>query len=262
VRRKVHTSRSIKTKEAFEEGKRILEEDDKEFFKLFEESSFEGSRAAARKMKAFAKRETKHNQIFLLWHSLRFLARSDLEILSWPNSPLLVMLQLVDPNAMPGYEHEPLQEGEMRLTPLHHLADLADPADYSTHENQLILAKQLIEHGANVNALSIPHGITPLHNACFGENVTNLDFVKLLLEEGADPNAQHHLGLTPLIFTYNIAPGAAKVLLNWPTMDVNITTRSGSSFLTRVRSTFYVFPDKVALPNNPNHMIRHEFPLQ
>jgi hypothetical protein len=147
VRCKVHSSRSNKTKEAFEEGKRILEEGDEQFFKLFQESSFEESQAAARKMKEYAGQQTKHNQIFLLWHSLRFLARSDLKMLSWPNSPLLVMLQLVDANAMPRDEHDPLQEGEMHFTPLHYLADLADPADYSTHENQLIVAKQLIEHG-------------------------------------------------------------------------------------------------------------------
>jgi hypothetical protein len=37
------------------------------------------------------------------------------------------------------------------------MADLADPSNFSTHENQLILAKQLIEHGANGNAVSIEH---------------------------------------------------------------------------------------------------------
>jgi hypothetical protein len=61
------------------------------------------------------------------------------------------------------------------------LTDLADPSDYSTHENQLILAKQLIKHGANVNALSQPKDCTPLHNACWVIRVTNLDFIELLL---------------------------------------------------------------------------------
>jgi hypothetical protein len=37
-------------------------------------------------------------------------------------------------------------------TQLYDLADLVNPSDYSTHVNQLILAKQLIEHGANANA--------------------------------------------------------------------------------------------------------------
>jgi hypothetical protein len=45
VRCEVHTSRSIKFKEQFETHQRRLDDDDKKFFKLFEESTFEGSRA-------------------------------------------------------------------------------------------------------------------------------------------------------------------------------------------------------------------------
>jgi hypothetical protein len=172
-----------------------------------------------------------------LFHSLFFLIRSsNSEMLSWPNSPLLVLLQFVDPNVSRG-EHEPLQEGEERETLLHHLANLADPFDYSTHVNQLILAKQLIERGANVNAVSIPNGRTPLHKACFAGNVTNLDLVELLLEKDADPNARDHLGETPLMWTVRDATGAAKFLLNWPTTDANIISQSGQSFPARVRST-------------------------
>jgi hypothetical protein len=65
--------------------------------------------------------------------------------------------------------------------------------------------------------------------------VTNLDFVEFLLEEGADPNAQDHIGMTPLMCTTPDAPGAAKFLLNCPTTDVTITERSGESFLVRAR---------------------------
>jgi hypothetical protein len=157
-------------------------------------------------------------------------------MLSWPNSPLLVLLQFINPDVLYGDEDAPLQEGEMRVPPLYFLAELADPSDYSTHVNQLILAKQLIEHGANVNAISIPEGETPLHSACSWWNVTNLDFIELLLKEGADPNAQDHLGVTPLMCTTPDAPGAAKFLLKWPTTDVNITTRNGASFLILVRT--------------------------
>jgi hypothetical protein len=102
-------------------------------------------------MKKIAKRLTKPAQKFLLFHILYFLARSDdSEMLTWPHSPLLVLLHFVDPNVLSGNEDEPLQEGESRETPLHDLALLADPFDYSTHENQLILAKQLVEHGATL----------------------------------------------------------------------------------------------------------------
>jgi hypothetical protein len=235
VRAVCHTSRFIRFKEQFEKQECSLPEDIKQFFKLFQESTFEGSQAAARKMKKIAKRQTKHHQKFLLFHSLRFLFFSNSEMLSWPNNPLLVMLQVVNPNVLSGGE-------EARATPLHELTDLAAPSDYSTHVNQLILAKQLIEHGANVNAVSIPHGRTPLHNACQWFNVTNLDFVELLLEKGADPNVLDHEGATPLMCTTVYAPGAAKFLLNWPTTDFNITTRSGQSFLDDVRKAVeYIF---------------------
>ena len=162
-------------------------------------------------------------------------------MLSWPNSPFLILLEFVDPNVLSGDEHDSARE-----TLLHHLADMAHPSDYSTHENQLILAKQLIDHGANVDALSTPHGKTPLHNACFAGVVTNLDFAEFLLEAGADPNVQAYQGMTPLMLTTPYAPGAAKFLLNWPATDANITSESGESFLVRVRSLITTFSNPIA----------------
>jgi hypothetical protein len=246
VRMPLHTSRSIESKGEFENGERNLDEEDKRFFKLFQKSTFERSRAAVREMTKIAKRQTKHNQMFYLFHSLSFLIRSDSsEMLSWPNSPLLVLLQFIDPNVLSGDENAPFQEGIARQTPLHDLGELAAPSEFSTHENQLILAKQLIEHGANVNAATNPQGETPLHKACSWDIVTNLDFVELLLKKGADPNAQDRRGMTPLMYTTPYAPGVAKFLLNWPTTDVNITNRSGQSFLVCVRSAITEISDKV-----------------
>jgi hypothetical protein len=147
VRNAGHTRRSIALKERFETEKRSLGEGGNGFFKLFEESTFEGSRAVARKMKQFAKGQSRGNQEFLLFHSLLFLVRYyDSEMLSWPNSPLLVLLQFVDPNVLSGDEDAPLQGGETRVPPLNRLVDLVDPSNYSTYENQLILAKQLLKH--------------------------------------------------------------------------------------------------------------------
>jgi hypothetical protein len=264
VRTDAHTSHSIHLKEQFESEERSFDEDVKRFFKLFEESTFEGSQAAAQKMRKIVKRHTKNIQKFVLFHSLHRCIRSDSKMLSWPNSPLLVMLQLVGPSVLTGLEDGPLQEGYTRATPLHMLATLADSSDYSTHENQLILAKQLVEHGANVNnAESIPLGGTPLQHACYPGNVTNLDFVQLLLMEGADPNLQDCLGRTPLMYTIPYAPGAAKFLLNWPTTDANITSRSGASFLALVRSKGCVeaFSSRAAHPGNPDQ-VKHHFLLQ
>jgi hypothetical protein len=155
------------------------------------------------------------------------------------------------------------RDGETKITLLHDLADLAAPSDYSTHESQLILAENLIDHGGNVNAVST-QGETPLHNACFANNVTNLDFVELLLTKGADPNAQDHQGMTPVMHTVPFAPGAAKFLLNWPTVDVNITTpQSGASFLDMVRLTIIVLSDEVALPTRSNPcQVQEQFQLQ
>jgi hypothetical protein len=230
-------------KEQFERGERSLDEGMKQFFKLFEESTFEGSWAAAKKMKKYAKRQTKLVQQFLLFHSVHSLVySSNSEMLSWPNSPFLVMLQFVE-------------------TSLHHLAFMADPFNYSTHKNQLILANQLIEHGANVNALSTK-GETPLHGACHGDVVTNLDFVELLLVKGANSNAQDPTGRTPLMFTIPHDPGAAKFLLNWPTTDTNKTDQSGASFLVMVRSLLIAFSNAAALPDDSPEQVKHQFLIQ
>jgi hypothetical protein len=253
VRTDEHTSQATYLKEHFERDERSLDKDGKRFFKLFRESTFEGSRAAAVEMKKIVKRQTKQNQKHWLLHSLLFLIRSDSEKLFWPNSPLLVMLQFVDPNAM-------FTDNELRVTPLHQLVFLADPFDYSTHKKQLILANQLIEHGANVNTVSSTDE-TPLHSACHGGAVTNLDFVEFLLEEGADPNAQDHIGMTPLMSTISYAPGAAKFLLNWPTTDVTITDRSGASFLVWARRSVKHFSHQTTLADNPKQ-VQEQFLLQ
>jgi hypothetical protein len=257
VRTGAHTKQSIDLKQTLEVGQSFLDEDGKRFFKLFEESTFEGSQAAARKMKKIARRQTKKIQMLLLFLSLNFLVRSDSDMLSWPNSPLLVLLQCVDPNLLIGQDHQQRLSGpehQRMFTPLYFLGDVAVPSDYSIHVNQLILAKQLIKHGADVNAVTTPEGKMPLHNACCGGIVTNLDFVELLLKKGADPNAQDHRGATPLMYTNKFAPGAAKFLLNWPTTDANITTQSGACFLARVRVDMKSLSDQSACPDNPERI--------
>jgi hypothetical protein len=242
VRSATHENLCRESKQLFEVHERKLMMDGKRFFELFTESTREEGEAAAQNMTKLARRQNKEIQDLWLFHSLHILAYSDSEKLSWPSSPLLVLLELVDPNALSGYQH---LEGDTEVTLLHHLAGVADPFNYSTHTNQLILAKQLVAYDANVNASSAHKGRTPLHTACDTAMVTNLDFVEFLLESGADPNAQDHSGLTPLMYTILNAPGAAKFLLNRPSTDANIT------FLVRVQAIITVFSDRIALPANP-----------
>jgi hypothetical protein len=131
VRSVLHEKTSATLEEGFKENERRLNDNMKRFFKLFKESTLKGSQDAARKMKKIAARETKRNQKELLFFSLYLLIHTKSEKLLWPNSPLLVLLQFVDPNML----------AEARGTLLHVLAYLADPSDYSTQENQVILGR-------------------------------------------------------------------------------------------------------------------------
>jgi hypothetical protein len=76
--------------------------------------------------------------------------------------------------------------------------------------------------------------------------VTNLDFVELLLEAGADLNAH-----TVDVYHVECSRCGPTFLLSLPTTDVNVTTRSGASLLAVVRATITVLSDRVALPGKP-----------
>jgi ankyrin repeat protein len=103
--------------------------------------------------------------------------------------------------------------------------------------------------------------MTPLHGGCYSDVVTNLYFVELLLEKDADPNAEDSAGQKPLMYTIPDAPGAAKFLLNWPSTNANITTRSGMSFLASARSLITLYSDLIAEPDNPEQ-VQHQFVLR
>jgi hypothetical protein len=180
--------------------------------------------------------------------------RTDSRKLQWPNSPLRIMLQFVDANQRWADSQEELATGR---APLHHLSYEVDPDDLSFHRNQVILGQQLFRHGANANlAESFAAGRTPLHNACHSNFVTNLDFIQLqlLLEKGANPNAQDINGITPVMTAIPMAPGAAKFLLEWSTpsttdIDIHITNRAGMTLLNMSHSILGYFLNDSLLEN-------------
>jgi hypothetical protein len=170
LRHEIHTTQSIELKESFQAFELSLGEGDKRFFRLFrlfEESAEDGRRKTGRgaKDEEICQKSDQARQEGSDITVCTFVRSSNSEMLSWPNSPLFAMLYFVDPNGLFGSS----------VTLLHSLVDMADPIEYSTHLNQLILAIQLVEHGANVNAVSSTLGEKPLHKAYFAGNVTNLD---------------------------------------------------------------------------------------
>jgi hypothetical protein len=242
----------------FEIAELSIGEDGKRFFKLFTESTREGSRAAAREMQEIAARQTTHNQKCMLFHSLSLLMHTDSEKLRWPNSPLRIILQFVDANVRWATEEEDsAEEFAKGNTPLHHLSYQVNPHDHSFHKNQVILGQQLFRHGANANLNAYTDGRTPLHVACNSTEVTNLDFIQLLLEKGASPNAQDVDGMTPVMYTVEMAPGAAKFLLEWCTppttdIDIHIINQLGITLSDMVHSTIDEISDHHAAPDCPD----------
>jgi hypothetical protein len=264
VRSNDHVDRYESLEQHYDIIERTFEEDRKRFFKLFTESTREGRKAAAREMQKIAARQTKKNQNFLLSHSVNLLMHTDSKKLRWPSSPLRIMLQFVDTNVRLGAANE--EDPREGLTPLHHLSCHADPNDHSFHRNQVILGQQLFRHGASANLGAYTAGLTPLHIACHSGTVTNLDFIQLLLENGASANVQDTHGETPVMCAIPMAPGAAKFLLEWsttPTTDINIhiTNQTGATLLGMVNSTVEKFSNKAALPDSPER-IKYAFLLE
>jgi hypothetical protein len=227
------------------------------FFDLFFESKGDTDHTeTVQKMKKILLKESRYNRQVILFRSLTILSQLPSEMLKLPTSPLKVALQFVDASIMscPG----PNMDDGRGATPLHCLAQMGDPSEEDTLENQCILAKQLIEAGANVNARA-QRGlkkITPLHTACFSANCTNLDYIQLLLDHGANPNGKDSEGVTPLHSTMMFAPGAAKFLLTYSNKtDPNIVVNDGRSFLAMIRTGIADSTSKARLPHNPHSEI-------
>ena len=174
----------------------------------------------------------------LLFQSIGILLGLDSDIIVQPTSPVLVLLESgVDPNFLSHPRGGPPDDSSSR--PLHMLVGCTAP-NVDVMERQVIIARQLIEAGADVNAVNGPAlgKNSPLHNACSSARCTNLGLIKLFLDHGANPNLGNVMSQTPLMMTLEMSPSAAKLLLTYPyesspapAIDVNVRTNDGLLYL-------------------------------
>lgn len=96
-----------------------------------------------------------------------------------PTSPFLILLEsgVIDPNGGDG------------VVLLINLSQQSSSSSQSCNTNQVILGRQLLKFGANPNKAR-ENRDTALTSACYCFQPTNLEFIELLLEHGADRN--HH----------------------------------------------------------------------
>jgi hypothetical protein len=183
---------------SYEDLRHTLSEDSDftQFFKLFQESKPGGRRAAAREMFEIAfeqDHDTRESWVLIILIQLTYV---DVDRLTWPSSPLLVLLECMiecDPTALLG--------GDIQSLWFSWLVNLMHPdGHHICYTRQILLAKQLVECGVlDVNVV-MPLSTAPLQYAC-SNSVISLELIEFLLQSGADPNAKNHRGMTPLMFT-------------------------------------------------------------
>lgn len=211
--------------------------DCKKLFELFRATESDEENRLE-KMTKIVKRIPMVMREFLLQQAIAVMLSFSTKSIERPTSPVLVLLRAgeVGPNFLSHFVDTRTPDN-MSYTALHYLAELTTP-DVEKMERQVVIAKQLIGHGADVNARAAPgqNNISPLHKAC--SICTNLDLIKLFLDNGADPNQVDDSGETPLMWTLEKSPSAARILLTYPyenniapAIDVNIRTSQGSTYL-------------------------------
>jgi len=176
--------------------------------------------------------KTKHYVEEFVFRMVKIMVRLETWRIEKPTSPLLILFDL-------GLAHP---SGTSQYHFLITLSQQSSPSKRLYNRNQVVLAKQFITHGADVNRKRGVHMDTPLDSSCYCFQPTNLEFIKLLLENGADRNHQC-AGGTALMMSIPNAPSAAKLLItyedkNCPPIDVNVTANWGCNALNYVQ--FYI----------------------
>jgi len=107
------------------------------------------------------------------------------------------------------------------------------------HEDELEvvnIAKKLIEHGANVNRVIMPHregySQTPLLLACTSPDYKSPELVDLLIKNGADVNFENEEGLKPLRVSNSAKSEEGKRI-------DSLLTKAGAVFLNQRDAQFF-----------------------
>lgn len=115
--------------------------------------------------------------------------------------------------------------------------------DYAAEQNQVPVARFLLDHGARVDAVQTQgqnRGFTALHRAAISDAA---DVAQLLLAHGAEVNFHGPLGITPLILAASNGSGrSAQVLLDH---GADVLTADGHSETALSAATAHNHPDIV-----------------
>jgi Ankyrin repeats (3 copies)/Domain of unknown function (DUF4124)/Ankyrin repeat len=115
--------------------------------------------------------------------------------------------------------------------------------DYAAEQNQVPIARFLLDHDAHVDAAQTQgqnRGLTALHRAAIADAA---DVAQLLLAHGAEVNVHGPLGITPLILAASNGSGrTAQVLLDH---GADVLTADGHSDTALSRATTHNHPDIV-----------------
>ncbi len=135
-------------------------------WQLFENKSNKSEAAVIREMKKVFLHIPRPERVEFMLALLPKLVCAPTKVIRKPTSPLVVLLDDVDPNAV---------SSEQSVTALLYLAECS-AGDLNSMENQVVLGQQLLDAGANVNKRAGAQRLYPLHTALHSENVTNLDY--------------------------------------------------------------------------------------
>ncbi len=106
------------------------------------------------------------------------------------------------------------------------------PLIFATYLDNMIAAKLLLDHGADINA-KVASGNTALMGVTFKGNEM---LVKFLIERGADVNIQNDNGATALNFAIDFGHLEIFKLLLKAGADLNIKDKDGKTALEHIRT--------------------------